>query len=365
MKRNVGIGVLCVLSTVGGLGCGAQEEPEEVIRPVRTEIVYAGGARRVRTFSGVSQSSSETELSFRVPGTIQDLPIKVGDVVERGRMLARLDPQDYELQVDEAEAGVVRAQAEARNAQANYERIRALYEAQNASRTDLDQARTLSESANAAEVSARKRLELVKLQLSYTNMRAPAAGTITAVPVTLNENVRVGQVVALLESGARSEIEVGIPGVLISQVHAGDETVARFDALPGRSFAAVVTKVGVARAGGATTFPVTVELQESSADVRSGMSAEVEFHFTSSQPGDRIRVPSVAVGEDRDGRFVYVVEPQDDVFGVVHRRAVTVGALVDEGLEVLSGLAEGDTLVTAGVSRIRDGQRVRLLPVSR
>jgi RND family efflux transporter MFP subunit len=332
---------------------------------VRYQVVYATGANRERTFSGVSRSSSETELSFRVAGTIEELPIKVGDTVRRGDLIARLDPQDYELQVDEANAGVVRAEAEARNALANYNRIRALYEAQNASRTELDQARTTSESANAAVVSARKRLELVRLQLGYTTITAPADGSIASVPVTLNENVGMGQLVAVLESGARAEIEVGIPGVLISQIDTGDETVARFDALPGRSFAAVVTKIGVARMGGATTFPVTVELQESSGQVRSGMAAEVAFRFDSGQRGERLFVPSVAVGEDRAGRFVYVVQSNGDTYGIVHRREVTVGSLVDDGLEILSGITEGDSVVTAGVSRIRDGQKVRLLPLTR
>jgi RND family efflux transporter MFP subunit len=364
MKRSTGAVALLVL-TAAAWGCGSQPEPEEVVRPVRYEVVYASGANRERTFSGVSRSSTETELSFRVAGTIQELPIKVGDTVRRGDLIARLDPQDYELQVDEANAGVVRAEAEARNARANYNRIRALYEAQNASRTDLDQARTASESADAALVSARKRLELVRLQLGYTRINAPADGRIAAVPVTLNENVGVGQLVAILESGARAEIEVGIPGVLISQVNTGDETVARFDALPGRPFTAVVTKIGVARVGGATTFPVTVELQESSAPVRSGMAAEVTFRFASGQQQGRIFVPSVAVGEDRAGRFVYVVESQGEAYGIVHRREVTVGSLVDEGLEIVSGLAEGDSVVTAGVSRIRDDQKVRLLPLAR
>jgi len=353
------------LALLLALGCGSEIEPQEVIRPVRYEVVYASGGDRSRTFSGVSQSSTETNLSFKVAGTVQELSVQVGDTVRRGTLIARLDTQDYDLQVDEANAGVTRAKAEARNAEANYKRIRALYEAKNASRNDLDQARTLSESANAATISAEKRLELVRLQLSYTKLHAPVDGKISVVPVTLNENIGVGQVVAILESGARAEIEVGIPGVLISQVRQGDDTIARFDALPGRVFLASVSKVGIGRAGGATTFPVTVELKESTEEVRSGMSAEIEFQFASAQQGERIYAPTVAVGEDRDGRFVYVVEPQgDDAFGLVHRKPVTVGNLAEPGLEILSGLIEGDRLVTAGVSRIRDGQKVRLLPPS-
>jgi len=73
-------------------------------------------------------------------------------------------------------------------------------------------------------------------------------------------------------------------------------------------------------------------------------------------------VPSFAVGEDGEGRFVYVVEPAPDAAGegIVRRQAVTVGDLTTEGLEIVSGLQDGDRVVTAGVSRIEDGLRVRL-----
>jgi multidrug efflux pump subunit AcrA (membrane-fusion protein) len=66
------------------------------------------------------------------------------------------------------------------------------------------------------------------------------------------------------------------------------------------------------------------------------------------------------VGEDRNGRYVFVLEAEEPGFGIVHRREVTVGELSDEGLEIKDGLADGEWLVTAGVTQITDGQRVRL-----
>ena len=74
----------------------------------------------------------------------------------------------------------------------------------------------------------------------------------------------------------------------------------------------------------------------------------------------RILVPPFAVGEDRDGRFVYVAEKGEDGTVVIHRRDVRVGELSGEGLEILDGIREGDLLVTAGVSRLRDGMEAHL-----
>ena len=91
------------------------------------------------------------------------------------------------------------------------------------------------------------------------------------------------------------------------------------------------------------------------------MAAEVRFEFESTDRAERVIVPLVAVGEDRNGRFVFVVHRVDSVTGVVLRRPVTVGVLtLDEGFEILEGLVDEELVVTAGISRITDSMRVSL-----
>ena len=92
------------------------------------------------------------------------------------------------------------------------------------------------------------------------------------------------------------------------------------------------------------------------------MAAEVTFeleHDTEAGP-PAIRVPLTAVGEDRNGRFVFVIEDENDGQGTVVRRSVTVGTIEGDRLQVLTGLDAGAKVVTAGVSRIQDGLRVRV-----
>jgi multidrug efflux pump subunit AcrA (membrane-fusion protein) len=89
------------------------------------------------------------------------------------------------------------------------------------------------------------------------------------------------------------------------------------------------------------------------------MAAEVIFRFESTRE-ERIIVPSNAVGEDRQGRFVFVVEPAEEGFGIAHRRPVVIGDLTEQGIEILEGLNDGERVVTAGVTKLNDGQQVRL-----
>ena len=348
------------------LGCEQPppSETPEVIRPVRSQRVFLTGSNQVRTFSGTAKAGLEAKLSFKVSGTVQRLLVRVGGKVQQGQVLATLDPRDYDLKVQRADAALARSKASARNTNADYSRVRALYENRNASRNDLDQARAAAESSRAEVASSTKELELARLQLGYARLSAPAACYVASVPVEVNENVQAGQTVMEVVCGSRLEVEVGVPEIFIAKITKGSTVTATFDAIPGIQFQAVVTKVGVASGRTATTFPVTVQLKQKVPGFRSGLAAEVTFAFKRRKGQARLLLPSVAVGEDRDGRFVFVVEERGEGLGIVHRKSVTTGELTPEGLEILDGLSDGERVVTAGVRRIQDGRTVRLLPSS-
>lgn len=360
---------LRVMTVVGmailSVTCGRQEttaEPE--LRPVRTEVVSLSGAQRQRTFSGTFRAGMESTLSFRVPGRVQRLNVSVGQAVGPGQLIAELESRDYELQVQEAQAGLTRARATRRNTDAERDRVRELYENDNASLSQWDQARAMAESAAAQVESLEKRLELAQLQLDYTHLTAPVAGAIATVEVEVNENVQAGQPIVTLSSSTMTEVGVDLPGSVITEIREGDSAVIECDAHAGEILDGIITEVGVA-ASGATTFPVTVQLASQSDRVRPGMAAEVTFRLASPEGSSgRIFVAAVAVGEDRDGRFVFLAEPEGEGKAVVRRRPVTVGDLTTDGqrdlIEVLKGLSEGDIIITAGVRRLEDGRLVRL-----
>ena len=354
----------CCAAAVLNPACSEPPPPvEPVIRPVRYVVASPTGGQRIRTFSGVARAGVESALSFRVPGTIARLGVEVGDRIRAGAPIAELDPVDYELQVREAEASLRQAEVRAGNTQADLRRVRSLYETDNAARTDLDAATAAAESATAQVESVAQRLDLVRRQVDYTRLTAPAAGAIADVLAEVNENVSPGQPVVILASGAAPEVGFAVPEALIRQIREGMPVAVGFDAIPGERFEGVVTEVGVTTTATGTTFPVTVRLDSgASEEIRSGMAAAVDVAFGNDEVPDRFILPAHAVGEDRVGRFVFVAEPAPDAAGlaVVHRRPVTVGAFAASGLEVLDGLAEGERVVVAGVSRLHDGDTVRL-----
>ena len=350
-----------LISLVACGGDSAIEEP--LIRPVRTTLVRSSASELVRSFTGSTQAGMEIALSFKVPGTVMRLPVRVGDSVEKGQLIAELDPSDYELREGQARASRALRLAEKRNLEAQYDRVRALYENNNASRTELDAARAHAEAAGSLLEATSKTLELATKQLSYTRLEAPVAGLVSEVVGDENENVAAGQTAVVLASGALPEVKIALPGLLITQVERGDRVMVRLPTVKGPPLPATVIEVGVSAALGRTTFPVTAELHEDHPAIRPGMAAEVEFRFGGDGEG-RLLVPTLAVGEDRKGRFVFIFEAGPDGGGTARRRPVEIASASSEGVEVLSGIREGERVITAGVRRIQDGLGVRLLEVS-
>ena len=341
------------------ISCQKEQEAVEIIRPVRTKQVFSTGGARSRAFSGVVKSGSESRLSFKVPGTVQRVAVEIGDRVKRGNILVKLDPTDYEIQVKEAENARDLARATEIQAKANYDRVRTLYENRSASKSALDAARAAYESAHEQDNIAKKRRKLARRQLEYTELRAPVDGAVSEVRIEENENVQTGQTVIIFTSGSKMEVQITMPELLISQIKEGDDVIVSLDAISGKSFKANVTEVGVSSTSYSTTYPVIVQLTETDPGIRPGMAAEVSFEFSATEESKGILVPLVAVGEDRLGRFVYIVQAADSGFGIVHKKSITLGQLDGENINVIEGLEDGEYLVIAGVSKITEGQKVK------
>ncbi|MFC2084447.1 efflux RND transporter periplasmic adaptor subunit [Bacteroidota bacterium] len=352
---------LFLLITFLIFACGEKEQEEKIIRPVRYKQIYLQGADRLRIFPGSARAGFESKLSFKVAGTIRYVNVQVGDKVRKGQLLAQLDQIDYKLRVQEAEAALRQVESLELNAKNNYDRVRQLYENRNASKSELDAARTTHESAIASVERLNSTLELARLQLNYTTITAPQEGVIASCNVEVNENIKSGDQVFILSSEGRKEVEISIPEVLISNIKRGNQVTVTFDAVKETSFKGTVSEVGVTTGRFSTTYPVVIQIDNPTGEIRSGMAAEVAFNFKGDESISSLIIPLSSIGDDENGRYVYIAIPEDDGLGIVKKQYVVLGELTGQGQEVREGLSDGDLIVTAGVTRIIDGQKVRLL----
>ena len=322
--------------------------------------VRAQDAATTLVFSGSAEADEAADISFKVPGTLRNRPVSVGDKVSGGDLLGELDSRDFSVAVREAEAQLTRAKAELRNAESNYDRNRELYENDNVSKRELDAARASAESAQAQVAVARQSLKNKRLQLSYTRIVAHDDCEVARTFVKENENVNSGQAIVRLNCGACPSVRVSVPETQIGAISVGDPVTVAFGAVSDETFNAIVDEVGVAMQTDSSAFNVLVKLTENCQRIRAGMAADVAFQLDSQRHTNYISVPWVAVGEDRDGRYVYVLEAEDAVHAIARRRPIQIAETTASGIVVESGLTPGERIVTAGVRRISDGMRVKL-----
>ncbi len=343
--------------------CGEVEEPEQqVLRPIQFQEVGFVGGSETRTFSGTAETEKIVNLSFRSGGIVTQFNIQVGRVVKKGDLLARLDNVQARLAYEQSLSSLNSAASQVNTARLNLDRIRSLYEKGSASLRDFENAKNSFKTAEASYQSAERSVEIQKEQVRYGFIYAPESGTIASVAVEVDENVNPGQVVAVLNVGADMEIALGLPESVINQVSVGLAADVSFSSLSGKSFHGIVAEVSPSTDPNNATYPIRVRITDPTTEVRSGMSANVTFDFgsNSANDGSLVIVPAKAVGEDGDGRFVFLIEQQGDAVAIVKKQPVELGALTMGGFEVTSGLTPGQRIATAGLQTLLNGQQVRL-----
>jgi len=346
-------------------GC-VQQEPEAPTkpRPIRALQVGDATAFAQRSFPGRARAYQEVNLSFRVAGPLITRPINVGDTVEAGQTLARIDPTDFEIRVLNLQSELERAKAERELAEAEYNRgVEVQQRGQGLiSESDVDQRRSVRDQARANERALEASLRAAQNDLSYTELKAPFEGTVVAIFVENFETVQAKQAITRLLDTSRIEMVVNIPENLISLVPYVQNLRVRFDAFADRDIPAKIQEIGFEASTTTRTFPVTLIMdQPEGIKILPGMAGRafgearlpnVEAH------GIVIPVAATFATGESDETYVWVFDKQR---GKVSRRAVSVGALTDSGIRVTDGLEPGEWIAVAGVHTLREDQPVRLL----
>ena len=352
---------LCILlPALVATACSKREEPTVVDGPrlVKTIVVAVPkGAAGMRQFPARIDAMHKAELAFRVPGTIKELPVKEGDRVESGQLLAALDPTDYEIAAKDAQASFDRASKD-------FRRAKELVGKGFISRTDFDTKEAEYKNAEAA-------LDRAKQDLAYTRLTASFAGTIAKRYVQRFEEVQAKQPVLAMHDTSLLEVKVDLPESVILQMRPSGTgrvdpgrvpVTAEFNNRPGRKFDLTLREVATRADPKTQTFEVTFTMPApDDFRVLPGMTATVTADLrkvATSEPV--VYLPATAVTADESLKpFVWVVDEQTMT---VHRQPVKVRRLRGWSIEIKGGLEPGNRVVTAGVGQLAEGMKVRLLP---
>lgn len=428
------------------ISCGKniENKEEDTIRSVKYEELFKNTNIQTTKFSGSLKPLTESNLSFKIPGNIDKIYVKIGDKVKKGQLLATLDNSNYILQVKQAQAmyeqvkasmvagdykiaeaktGTVQAntgtiqaksaieQAEAaykiavsvqNNAKKDFERYKQLYLNDNIPQSVYDNAKagleqatsgveqakgavnqakaiyqetlakqeqtqTLVEQAKAGKnadnanlKAVEAQLELAKLQLSYTELRAPSDGIIAFQIMETNENIDAGMPIFKIESKEKIQAEIYVSESVINRIKIGDSAKVTVDTL-NKNFEGTIEEIGGSSTGFGGTYVVKIAINQADEEFKAGMAVNVVFNLSNEEEQSQILLPISAVNEDSEhNKFTYIIENMVNGQGVITKKNIKIGKLVNDRIEILSGLTGNEKVVTAGVNMLTIGQKVKL-----
>lgn len=352
---RAGIAIVTLALALALAGCGERADvaaQSPMVQPVKLYTVGTADEQRLRRFPAVVEAAQVAQLAFRVGGEIIEFPVKPGTRVQPGDLIARLDPTDYQLVLDQAQARFELADSQ-------YRRTYNLVNEGVISPQQFDEVKSNLDIARA-------NLETARANVRYTELRAPFAGTIANVLVERFETVQPQRPIATLQMDDAIDVSIRVPENLFARVQrdVDYQPDVIFPVAPERAFPATLKEWDSAADPATNTYRVVFTLATpSDLNILPGMSATVvvDASVVAVDSEHTVVVPVSALFSPttlapHDGYAVWVYDPASQR---VNQRLVSVRAITNQGVEISAGLHPGEQIVVAGVHALTEQQVVR------
>jgi RND family efflux transporter MFP subunit len=335
--------------------CSREEPPAPEPRIVRTVVVERAAEGGVTRYTAEIRSRYESDLSFQVGGKIVSRAVDAGTFVKKGTVLAKLDQTDQRTGVDAARAAVNAVRAELDRARTEEARYRDLLERGLTTRAAYLAQQTAVKTGQSQLEQANAELELNEQRLAYTTLRADDDGIVTRLYAEVGAVVGAGQRVLSIARPDELEAVFDVPDGRMHEIRGATQVnVELLDGTPA-THAAAIREIAPTADPATRTYQVKATIAAPPAGLRLGTSVTVTVPHAGGRGS--IALPATALFQKDAGPALWVV--RDDL--TLELRSVTVERYESSEVLVASGLAMGDRVVTAGVHRLADGERVRVL----
>ncbi len=333
-------------------------ETAERVRAIKAFVVSERAGADQRRFSGTLVASDTSGLAFAVSGTVADVKVTQGARVSAGQVLAKLDSTPFDLNVQAAKAELAASRARFSEKKGELDRQQQLFDKGWVAKAALDQALAAHQSAEAELNLARTRLGTAQRDLEKSVLRAPFDGLIAERSVEPFEEVQAGAPLFQINSEGALETVFSVPDKVIDRMSIGVDVIVDVGTIDFCGCTAIISEIGSA-SGNANTVQVKASLLNANDGMLPGMAANVTVPLSddSKEQGFLVPLTAIAPGDDTAQGYVFVFDPKAEV---VRKVPVQGGDGVDGNfVEIIGGLGLGDVVASAGVSFLRDGQRVR------
>lgn len=362
--------VACVLSVCA---CRKNAEASRAPLPVHTSMVQTIDVGNPAKYSASIVPNTQVDLAFQSSGYldhIRQVPsagggmrnIDQGDWVKKGTVLAIVRQQNYKDKLDQAKAQLARAEAEYEKAKLSFDRVSSLYSTHSATKPDLDSAQAQLDGTAASVSGAKAQISEAQVALDDCSLRAPFDGQV------MKRTVDVGSFVGPATNGftiANTQLVkaiFGVPDTSIARVRTGQRLMILTDAFS-QPFPGRVTVISPSADPKSRVFSVEVTIANPRDELKSGMIASLALDGER-LPQSVLAVPLSAVVRDPRGAsgFAVMIAEGDAEIESARLQAVEVGDVYGNMVAMNRGIQSGERVITTGVSLIRDGDQVRVIP---
>ena len=349
--------LLCIAVVL--TACKEETEIVKIIRPIETITVGEQAAEQFGKYSGIVAAVESSGLSFEISGQVESVAVDIGDRVMKGQVLAVLDPEPYQLDVNAAEAALNRAKENTAKTKSEYERQQRLFEQGAGAESRVEVTEFEYKAALSAVKFETAKLDQASRDLRKTKLPSPYDGVIAWRSVEPNEEVPAGRKILEINAAGKMEVQLAIPEVSVHHLNIDDPVKITFPTLPGEPATGRISYIGGA-AVTANAFPVKVELISPNEQVKPGMTAEASLMLEDDAPEAGYLIPMQALlpAPEPNRGFVFLFDADTST---VKKTAVRSGGAGQNRVIVYEGLEAGDVIAVAGVSFLTDGMEVTLM----
>jgi macrolide-specific efflux system membrane fusion protein len=329
-------------------GRGQSFDPALVVRVSRGNLVIDV------VEAGKVQARERVEIKAKVAGQVGSVTVKPGDSVTVGQLLLRLDPTESHRELARAVTKLSQARRALAFAETQLSRMERVHAGRGISDAELDAARADVAHKQFERDLAHVARDGARDQLRYTELRSPIDGIVTERNIEPGELVVPGIQAAFdgkplltISNLATLIVKSDLNQLDISRVHRGELMTVTLDAVADKAYRARVTQVAPAatlpKGKELEVFPLEAEIEDPDADIRPGMTAEVRIRVATH--AQVLKLPVEAVAQDAGQHWITRLLPDGNGTQVAHKQPVATGASNDREIEVVSGLAEGDSVL--------------------
>lgn len=344
--------IILGLAGIGGIGCGKKQPAAESPLVVQAEVIQAGLQSASFTYAGDVRGRYESQFAFQASGRISERLVNNGDKVAAGQALMRIDLADLKTQLDRSKADLVAAQADYHLSELNFNRFKELSKQDVISKGEFDSYTAQFQVATAKLRAAEAAYRQTSQQYGYGTLIADADGVIADIKVEAGQVVSIGQAALTLVRAGEMEVQINVPEQRVDAIRQANKIRVGFWAMPTLEVDGVIREIAALADSSTRTYMVRVSIPQMDL-VRFGMTATVKVW--TGDTATKMILPMAAVYQTGNKPHLWLVEN-----GVLRLQSVELGDFLSDGIVIRAGLKPGDTVVTAGVQKLREGQKVKL-----